>query len=36
MVRFRKKAGIKEKREWKWGESEVEEVNEFNYLDFIF
>lgn len=36
MVRFGKRAGIKGKGEWKWGENEIEEVNEFNYLDFIF
>lgn len=29
VVRFEKRAGIKGKREWKWGESEIKEVNEF-------
>lgn len=33
---FGKRAGMKGKGEWKWGENEIEEVNKFNYLDFIF
>lgn len=41
VVRFGKRGGIKGKREWKWGKSEIKKVNkliylnEFSYLGFI-
>lgn len=33
---IREKSRDKGKGEWKWAENEIEEVNEFNYLNFIF
>lgn len=36
VVRFGRRAGIKRKREWKWGKSEIKEVNEFSLPRFYF
>lgn len=35
-MRFGKTIMMKEKREWKWGEKEIEEVYEYKYLGFTF
>lgn len=36
IMRFEKKIRKGVKREWKWGEKEIEKVSEYKYLGFVF